>query len=101
MSVSCVAVLQESPARRLEARRLPVFHVVLTCDEDELKRRIEGDEVEAQARDWRIDHIAKFQEARVWMARSADLVIDTTSTAPSAVARQIVAAAKVTHGRTR
>jgi broad-specificity NMP kinase len=72
---------------------LPVFHVVLDCDETELRRRIDSDEVESQAREWRLEHIEKFQSARPWLTQSADLVIDTTGLTPEAVARRVVDAA--------
>lgn len=73
----------------LRDRGLPVLHVVLECDEGELRRRIEGDEVESQAREWRLDHIARFHRARGWLAGSADLMIDTTAMDPATAADRI------------
>lgn len=73
---------------------LPVFHVVLDCQEQELRHRIANDEVEHQAKDWRLDHIAKFQQARSWLARSADVVVDTTRMLPAAVAETVTEAAR-------
>ena len=83
----------EELRRGLEQRDLPIFHVILDCNEEELRSRIENDEVEHQAKDWRLDHIAKYHEAREWLARSADIVIDTTHSKPSEVAEVVIAAA--------
>ncbi len=74
-------------------RSMPVFHVALDCDEDELRRRIETDEVESQARQWRLDHIARFTEARPWLTEAADLVLDTTSMTAKEAAATIIGAA--------
>jgi len=77
----------------LKHRDLPLFHVVLDCNEDELRRRIENDAVEHQAKDWRLDHIAKFHGARDWLTRSADIVVDTTHLKPPEVAEAVITAA--------
>lgn len=77
---------------------LPVFHVVLDCQETELRRRIDTDEVESQARQWRLDHIENFHRAMPWLTRSADLVIDTTDLTPDDVARRVVDAALTPEG---
>lgn len=76
----------------LAKRALPVLHVVLDCDEAELRHRIENDEVESQALEWRLDHLAKFEDARPWLAESADLVLDTTDITPESAAEAIVGA---------
>ncbi len=78
----------------LTARGLPTFHVLLDCEEKELRRRIKSDEVEKQALQWRLDHIADFERARGWMTPSADLVIDTTEMTPGGVAQLVIDAAK-------
>ncbi|WP_420452920.1 AAA family ATPase [Ilumatobacter sp.] len=70
-------------------RGLPIFHVLLECDESELRRRITADEVESQALEWRLDHIAESRAARSWMADAADLVLDTTDVGPEAAADRI------------
>ena len=57
---------------------LNVLHVVLDCDEATLRTRIEGDQLERNAREWRTEHIAAWQDARSWMTASADLVLDTS-----------------------
>jgi len=77
----------------LAERDLPVFHVVLDCEEDQLRRRIEQDQDEPQARDWRLDHIESFHQAKSWLAKSADLMIDTTLLTPDDVASRIIEAA--------
>ncbi len=74
------------------ARGLPVVHVVLDCDDEELRRRIESDEIERQARDWRLDHIARFRHALGWLTDSADAVVDTTDVSPERVAASVIAA---------
>ncbi len=85
----------------LARRNLPVLHVVLDCDEAELRRRIENDEIESQALQWRLDHVARYQDARPWLTRSADLVLDTTDLTPATAAVAIVEAvekAKISPG---
>lgn len=75
----------------LASRALEVYHVVLRCRTDELRRRIETDAVEPQAREWRLDHINRFETAFAdWMAESADLVLDTTDLDPAVAAQSIV-----------
>jgi hypothetical protein len=70
----------------LEAAGLPVFHVVLDAPRPALRARIEGSE---EARQWRLDHLAEYEAARGWMTGDADLVVDTTTLGPAAVARAI------------
>ena len=77
----------------LTSRGLPILHVVLDCDEAELRQRIENDEAESQALEWRLDHLTKFEAARPWLTRSADLVLDTTDITPESGAEAIVEAA--------
>lgn len=71
---------------------LPVVHLVLDCKPDELRRRIKADEVEAQARQWRLDHVETFERSRPWMSAAADAVVDTTSLSPDQVATEVLAA---------
>ena len=59
----------------LRAARLAVFHVLLDADEDALRMRIEGSD---EARQWRLDHLDMYRDARAWMRKDADLVVDTT-----------------------
>jgi len=79
-------------ATGLLERGLPVLHVVLDCEDNELRRRIEDDEVESQALEWRLDHMAKFSDARPWLVQAADLVLDTTNLTPEDSALIIVEA---------
>lgn len=81
-------------ASGLAERDLPVLHVVLDCEEAELRRRIENDEVESQALEWRLDHLARFRDARPWLTQSADLVLDTTDLTPEAAAQVIIEVAE-------
>ena len=74
----------------LEARGQRVFHVVLECSDVLLTDRINNDQIDVGAREWRLAHIADYERARPWMIESADLVIDTGSRTPEQVARQIL-----------
>ncbi|MCP5029293.1 MAG: AAA family ATPase [Actinomycetia bacterium] len=69
-------------AADFEQREMPVVHVVLDCGTEELRRRIESDEVEGQAKQWRLDRLAEFGRARDWLTRSADVALDTTQSRP-------------------
>lgn len=69
---------------------LDVFHVVLTSDEETLRRRIELDQDEPDARDWRLAHVEKSIAAHAWLRAVADLVIDTTSLTPQDIAQSIL-----------
>ena len=68
------------------------LHVVLDCEETELVRRIDTDTVEPQARQWRLDHIETYQQAKSWLVEAADIVIDTTERKPTDVSQEILAA---------
>jgi hypothetical protein len=63
----------------LDEQRLDVVHVLLDADDDALRARIEGDTVDVNARQWRLDHLDEYRAARPWMTAAADLVIDTTA----------------------
>ena len=71
---------------------LDVFHVLLDCDEAALRDRIRADEVERDAEQWRLDHIAAYDAARPWLLDAADLVIDTSSVERTHVAATVLAA---------
>ncbi|WP_049569959.1 AAA family ATPase [Nonomuraea sp. SBT364] len=73
----------------LAGRRLPVRHILLHADEDELVRRIELDTVEASARQWRLNHLEVYRDALPWLRESAE-VFDTTRT-PAAEVAAIIA----------
>ena len=76
----------------MAALGLDSFHIVLDCNEEVLRNRIENDELEADARQWRLDHLDRYRESAAWMRQAADLVIDTTDLAPTEVASVAVAA---------
>ena len=73
---------------------LDIFHVLLHVDSDVLAERIEADELEAKARQWRLDHISDYEKSRRWMQAAADLVIDATNLPVTDVAERIAAAAE-------
>ena len=73
------------------AQELPVRHVVLDCEAEELRRRIEADQDEPDARQWRLDHLDAYESARPWLTAAADLIVDTTDRSPQEVAQSIVA----------
>jgi hypothetical protein len=86
------SVLVEAYAREIFAglagHGVPVRHVVLHAEDDELVRRIDGDTVEAGAREWRIDHLADYRAAVPWLHAAAD-VVDTGGRTPEQVARTV------------
>jgi hypothetical protein len=45
---------------------IPVRHFVLHADREHLARRIEEDDVETGARQWRLDHLADYEAALPW-----------------------------------
>ncbi|MFI6321483.1 AAA family ATPase [Nonomuraea sp. NPDC050556] len=73
----------------LAARGVDVRHLVLHATAEELTRRIENDQVEAQAKGWRLQHLESYEEARGWLGRTAE-VIDTTGIPATEVAARIV-----------
>lgn len=92
--VAVQSVLVEAYWRELRSncreRGLEVVHVVLDCDESVLLERVEGDEVERDARQWRIDHIPVATAARAWMTDAADVLIDTTAMSSDEVASAVL-----------
>jgi shikimate kinase len=68
---------------------LDVFHIVLRVDPQALAQRINADQEDHEARQWRLDHISDYLAARDWMQAAADLVIDTTTRTASQAARSI------------
>jgi broad-specificity NMP kinase len=71
---------------------LEVFHVLLDCDETALRERIRADEVERGAEGWRIEHLTVYAQARPWLVRAADAVIDTSTISPETVAARVLSA---------
>jgi chloramphenicol 3-O-phosphotransferase len=76
----------------LRVSGIDVFHVVLDADEPLLRHRIERSD---EARQWRLDHLSRYQAARGWMTEEADLVVDTSAVSPDRVAGRIAAALPV------
>ena len=74
-------------------QKLDVFHVLREADPQVLAQRIEADEAERTARQWRLDHIGGYLAARGWLTAAADLVVDSTTRTPEQVAQVIVTAA--------
>nr|WP_134005449.1 NUDIX domain-containing protein [Streptomyces sp. 846.5] len=72
----------------LAARRIPVHHLLLHAEETILRKRIEGDQVERQARQWRLDDIEDYRQARVWLEQDA-VTVDTTELTPRQAAERI------------
>ena len=58
-------------------RELEVVHVLLDAPARALEARIEADEIERGAKQWRLDHISAYESAKSWLLPSADLVVDT------------------------
>lgn len=85
-------VLVERYAREIfqgfDKAGITVQQFLLHARPDELVARIEADQVEASARDWRLNHIAPYQAALPWLRDAAD-VIDTSNLAPRKVAQEI------------
>jgi hypothetical protein len=73
----------------LSERGHAVLHVLLEADEPTMRDRIEADRQLVVARQVRLDRLAKFAEARSWIARRADLIVDTTRLAPGQVADRV------------
>jgi hypothetical protein len=73
----------------LSCRGHDLFHVALDADETVLRARIEADVELSIAKRGRLDHLVRYAEAREWMSRRADLVIDTTELTPQEVADEV------------
>jgi predicted kinase len=65
-----------------------VRHFLLDVRPDVLVARIEADRAEASAREWRLDHIGRYQAALPWLRDAAD-VVDTSDLTAREVARDI------------
>jgi hypothetical protein len=85
-------VLTESYAREifdgLAAEGVKVHHFVLHVDREELVRRITEDTEEAGAKQWRLDHVERYQAALPWL-RESGTVVDTTALRPEEVVDRI------------
>lgn len=69
---------------------IPVRHFVLHAGSAELARRIEQDEVESGARQWRLDHLADYASALPWLREEGEFV-STEGDGPAQVAGRIAA----------
>jgi hypothetical protein len=78
----------------LAARGHDVLLVVLEAKEPVLRERIEVDEEEVGAKQWRLDHLTKYEDARPWLTARADLMVDTTHLLPQRVADLVWDAAR-------
>jgi hypothetical protein len=80
--------------RGLTERGHGVLHVLLEADEPTMRSRIAGDTELALARQWRLGHLPRFAEARSWIARRADLIVDATRLTAEQVAASVWDVAK-------
>lgn len=101
--VAVQSVLQESYWDELASGLLDlgheVFHVVLEAEESVVRQRIDADEVEPGARQWRLDHLPTYAAARPWLVARADLLLDTTEVTPLDAADRILKAVIERAGR--
>lgn len=67
---------------------IPVSHIALHVDPEELTRRIHTDTTNTSSKPWRLGRIHAYQSALSWLRREAS-VIDATRLAPTDVARLI------------
>lgn len=74
----------------LQFAKIPLVHVVLDVDERTLRQRIDADQVELAAAEWRLDKIGAFLAARDWLTDAADVVVDTSRLEPDHVVDRIV-----------
>lgn len=88
--VAVQSVLDESYwdelASGLSALGHQIFLVVLEAEERVMWQRIDADEIEPGARQWRLDHLPTYAAARPWLVRRADLLLDTTALTPQEAA---------------
>ena len=73
----------------LSGRGHNVLHVLLEAAEPTMRARIEDDMKSSVAKQWRLDHLSTYADARPWLTRRADLVVDTTRLTPEQVADRI------------
>jgi chloramphenicol 3-O-phosphotransferase len=70
----------------LRAAGQDILHVLLDATDPVLRRRIESS---AEARGWRLDHLERYASSRASLRARADLIVDTDSRTPDAVAAEI------------
>jgi 8-oxo-dGTP pyrophosphatase MutT (NUDIX family) len=72
----------------LASRCIDVHHVVLHADETVLRKRIETDEAERRAREWRLAHLDGYAVALSWLRDDATFV-DTGDLTPRQAAERV------------
>lgn len=72
------------------AQGLSVTHVVLDVEEQVLRNRIDGDENDKSAAQWRHEHVDEFVAARSWLMKKSDIVVDSTTLTVDEVVDEIV-----------
>jgi 8-oxo-dGTP pyrophosphatase MutT (NUDIX family) len=73
----------------LAARRIAVHHVLLHADETILRKRIEGDEADRGAREWRLDHLDGYQAALGSWLRADARLVETDELTPRQTAERV------------
>lgn len=66
-----------------------VLHVLLEAEQSTMQGRVQADQVEPMAKRWRLEHMTRYAEARPWMSKRADLVVDSTHLTADQVADRI------------
>ncbi|GAA1122342.1 AAA family ATPase [Arthrobacter flavus] len=74
---------------KFEELDVQLIQVVSDADERTIRARVENDEVEASAKQWRLDHLERYASARSWLFEEANLVINTSNLDADEVAAQI------------
>lgn len=72
-----------------------LLHVLLDADTAVIEQRVSRDDVEASAKDWRLQHLPVFDSARSWMTEEADLVVDTSALTPSEIVDRVLCVARL------
>ena len=75
----------------LADRDVRVVHVLLDVAEAELRPRIVDAAAETGARQWRLDRVTAYAQARSWLVPLADVVVDTTALPVAEVADRVLA----------
>jgi 8-oxo-dGTP pyrophosphatase MutT (NUDIX family) len=73
----------------LASRRLDVHHVVLHAEETVLRKRIDADEAERSAREWRLAHLDVYAAAVPWLRNDA-VFVETAELTPRQAAQRVV-----------
>lgn len=92
LAVQTVLVEQywDELSRGMRDQGLDVCHVVLDASGPVLRQRIAADTLDPGARQWRLDHVSRYEQARGWMTASADLVVRTDGLTAADVAERII-----------